>query len=108
MGNITESDYKSEVNSQVEKLNAQMTEDTNLYDEAHDSLNNHSWFMTNRELNGADYGAIIYDFEHYGDVSQYTDPEIATSASDFNTVLRQMAFLQFKADVIGTYEEMLE
>lgn len=103
---IDEADYDIEIRKQARELKAAV-EDTgedpiNLI---MDVLDGHSWFAQ-KELTGADYGAIIADFTHYNaDITQYRDPESLVDSHDFETTLRRMAFAEFETDVLEAYKE---
>lgn len=103
---IDEADYDIEVRNQARELrNALEEEDDTPVNMVVDILDAHPWFEGG-ELTGADYGAIIGDFDHYrGGVSQYRDPETLVDSHDFETTLRRMAFATFEADVLRAHEE---
>lgn len=104
---ITETDYQNEVEKQANILSNHSESESSLVEEVTDVLDAHSWFYGSNKLSGSEYGAIISDFSHYGNVEQYRDPASVVDPFDFTSSLRNMAFSQFEADVVATAEKKM-
>ena len=109
---ITEEEYGAEVREQARHL-ADALDDSEREETPVamivDVLDGHEWFgspaATRRGLSGADYGAIISDYNQFGgNIELNRDPETLTTGGDFQATLKKMAFGEFEADVLKAYE----
>lgn len=109
---IDQSDYEREVKNAAVNLDDAVEEtDDDALNTIVDVINDHPWFARdNPELSGADFGAIVSDFDlaWTTDPANIRDPESAIDAYDFEDTLRSLAFMQFESDVLGYYEEKYE
>ena len=103
---LNPAEYEFEVREHAEELHLVVEQnDSWPLQEINELLDEHPWF-SGEGLSGADYGAIIDDFNMFeGEVGQYKDPETVTKGGG---VLRRMAFAQFEADVLEQYDAMYE
>lgn len=105
---ITEEEYNDEVRSQARELAEALEYEEHIDEPLEmivDVLDAHSWFA-GENLTGADYGAIISDYNEFSfpsDVMVNRDPESLTSGHDFDEILRRMAFGEFEADVLAAH-----
>lgn len=100
---IDEDTYDEEVRTQARHLQEALEDEERIEEPIEmviDVLDAHPWFSGDG-LTGADYGAIISDFDTFnGNIITNRDPETLLNSDDFDVTLRRMAFGTFETDVL--------